>query len=184
MPTLVHPDPPLAAAGIRLRPWSQDDLLRGHEATQDPSIIRFTHVPEGQSLAQLRVFVHGTAKAAADGDSLTFVIADDETDELLGTIAVLRPNWDDRRAELGYWLASWGRGRGAATTATQLLAHWALDTLPLDRLELRIDADNPRSHGVADRAGFTREGTLRSYETRKGRRVDVTVWSLLGTDPR
>lgn len=82
--------------------------MRGHEATQDPSIIRFTHVPEGQTLAQLRVFVHGLARAAADGDSLAFVIADAATDELLGTIAILRPSWEDRRAEVGYWLRAGG----------------------------------------------------------------------------
>jgi RimJ/RimL family protein N-acetyltransferase len=130
------------------------------------------------------VFVHGLPKAAADGEQLTFVIADAQTDDLLGTIAVLRPSWEDARAEIGYWLAPWGRGRGAATTATRLLAHWALDALPIQRIELRIDADNAGSQAVAKRSGFTREGTLRSFEERKGSRVDVTVWSLLATDPR
>lgn len=184
MPSLTHPEPPLAGDGVVLRPWCDADLPRGYEATQDPSIVRFTHVPESQTLAQLRVFVHGLPRAAADGEQLPFVIADARTDDLLGTIAVLRPSWEDARAELGYWLAPWGRGRGAATIATRLLAHWALDALPLQRLELRIDADNPGSQAVALRAGFTQEGTLRSFEERKGKRVDVTVWSLLATDPR
>lgn len=184
MPSLTHPDPPLAGDGVVLRQWRDADLPRGYEATQDPSIVRFTHVPESQTLAQLRVFVHGLPRGAADGEQLTFVIADSQTDDLLGTIAVLRPSWEDARAELGYWLAPWGRGRGAATTATRLLSRWALETLPLVRLELRIDADNPGSQAVAERAGFTREGTLRSVEVRKDRRVDVTVWSLLATDPR
>jgi RimJ/RimL family protein N-acetyltransferase len=32
---------------------------------------------------------------------------------------------------------------------------------------------------VAERRGFTREGVLRSFEERKGRRYDVVVFSLL-----
>jgi RimJ/RimL family protein N-acetyltransferase len=32
---------------------------------------------------------------------------------------------------------------------------------------------------VAERAGFTREGLLRSFAEIKGRRVDITMFSLL-----
>ena len=182
MPSLAYPDPTLAAGGVVLRPWRDDDLEPAFRATQDPSIPRFTHVPEGQPLAQLRVFVHGLDAARARGEELGFVIADASTDELLGSASLLRIDWDAARAEVGYWLAPWGRGRGAATTATALLAGWALAALPLHRIELRIDADNPASLAVAERAGFVREGTLRSFEERKGRRPDVVMWSLLATD--
>ncbi len=180
---LAFPDPPLVAGGVVLRPWRDEDLEPAYRATQDPLIPRFTHVPPGQTLAQLRVFIHGLDHARAHGEELAFVIADAATDELLGTASLLRLDWIAARAEIGYWLAPWGRGRGAATTATTLLADWALTSLPLHRIELRIDADNTGSLAVADRAGFVREGTLRAFEERGGRRPDVVVWSRLATDP-
>lgn len=182
MPTLTHPDPPLTGDGFALRPWADTDLERAFEALQDPSIPRFTHVPEDQTAAELRVFVHGLDQARASGQELAFVIADAATDDVLGSISLLRIDWDAARAEIGYWVAPWARRRGIAAGATRLLTDWVLATLPLVRVELRIDADNAGSLGVARRAGFTHEGTLRSFEVRKGRRMDVAVWSRLAAD--
>jgi RimJ/RimL family protein N-acetyltransferase len=54
--------------------------------------------------------------------------------------------------------------------------------LGLQRLELMTDVDNVVSQGVAQRAGFTREGLLRSYETHGCGRIDVVMFSLVPSD--
>ena len=61
-------------------------------------------------------------------------------------------------AQTGYWVAPEARGRGLAGTALVLLSRWALATLPLIRLQLFTDVDNPASMRVAERAGFARGG--------------------------
>jgi len=97
-------------------------------------------------------------------------------------VGLLGFDWDERRCEIGYWLAPWARGRGAATRAVALLAPWALRELGLARVALHTTPDNEPSQRVAERAGFTREGVLRSYEERDGRRLDVLLFSLLPAD--
>jgi RimJ/RimL family protein N-acetyltransferase len=42
--------------------------------------------------------------------------------------------------------------------------------------------ENDASQRVAERAGFTREGVLRSYREQKGRRYDHAVFSLLRSE--
>jgi len=74
------------------------------------------------------------------------------------------------------------RGRGIAGRALKLLTDWGLGELELERIELRIDASNPGSERVADRAGYRREGMLRSVHFKEGRRADVAVWARLRTD--
>jgi RimJ/RimL family protein N-acetyltransferase len=64
----------------------------------------------------------------------------------------------------------------------RLLAPWALRELRLARVALHTTPDNKASQRVAERAGFTREGVLRSFEEHDGRRVDVVVFSLLPAD--
>jgi RimJ/RimL family protein N-acetyltransferase len=51
----------------------------------------------------------------------------------------------------------------------------------LQRLQLRAAVENHASNRVAEKAGFTREGVLRSqrFNARIGRRVDFVMWSLL-----
>jgi hypothetical protein len=63
-----------------------------------------------------------------------------------------------------------------------LLAPWALRTLGLARVTLDIDVDNAASQRVAERAGFTRVGVLRSAIEVKGRRWTVAVYSLLAEE--
>ena len=182
MTELPLPDPPLEDSEIRLRPWREADIPAALEATQDPLIARHTRVPERQTEAQLRAHVESRERDRAAGVALAFVIADARSDALLGTIGLLRFEWAERRGEIGYWLAPWGRGRGAATRAVRLLAPWGLRTLGLGRIGLHADTGNAASQRVAEAAGFTREGVLRAYEERKGRRYDTAVFSLIAAD--
>jgi RimJ/RimL family protein N-acetyltransferase len=83
---------------------------------------------------------------------------------------------------VGYWLRPEARGRGAATIAVRLVARWAFATLGIQRLSLTTAPENVPSRRVAERAGFTAEGLLRSWlPTTRGRR-DCLMFSLLPAD--
>jgi RimJ/RimL family protein N-acetyltransferase len=69
-----------------------------------------------------------------------------------------------------------------ATRALRLLTQWGFEDLALVRVELRIDVVNTASEIVAARAGYAREGVLRSMYFKEGLRVDLGVWSRLATD--
>ncbi len=179
---LPLPDPPLHDGRIVLRPWIERDLVAANRATQDPQIARFTGVPEAPTLEQTREFFGAQPALRQQGAELTLAIADAATDEFLGTISLLRFEWAARRAEIGYWVAPWARGQGVATAAARLLSRWALERLNLVRLALHTHTDNRASQQVAERAGFTREGTLRSFDARGDRPRDIVVYSLTPED--
>jgi RimJ/RimL family protein N-acetyltransferase len=81
---------------------------------------------------------------------------------------------------VGYWLAAGARGRGLTSAALQALSRWAFEELGLGRVELVTDPDNIASQRVAEKAGFTREGVLRSIlVNRDGSRRDGVMFSLL-----
>ena len=81
---------------------------------------------------------------------------------------------------IGYWMAANARGRGLATAALRTLSRWAIEELGLGRVELATDPENLASQRVAEKAGFQREGVLRSMlPTREGPRRDGVMFSLL-----
>ena len=61
----------------------------------------------------------------------------------------------------------------------RLLARHAFDALGLERIEVIPYVDNPASQRVAEKAGCTREGVLRSYFLAHGERHDCVMYSLL-----
>ena len=91
---------------------------------------------------------------------------------------------DEHVGEVGYWLRSEVRGRGLTGRAVVLVSRWSFEELGCERLQLRADSDNLASQRVAEKAGFTREGVLRSvhFNPRQERRVDFVMFSLLPSE--
>jgi ribosomal-protein-alanine N-acetyltransferase len=183
LPALRLPDPPLRGQGVLLRPWIDHDAPWALEGNRDPLVQRYARVPQGQTLDALRSLParHKTARDA--GEALRLAIADETSDAFLGSIGLVGFDWEDSRAEITCWLRPSARGRGVMTTALLLVSRWALCTLPLVRLDFRVDASNGASQAVAQRAGFVREGVLRSYTRLGAERSDIVVFSLLQSDP-
>jgi RimJ/RimL family protein N-acetyltransferase len=160
---------------VTLRRWREDDVPAVATICQDPEIPRWTSVPSPYGEEDARKFVG----SVLDGSfhELTLAIADSSADELLGALGLGLPT--PGVGELGYWLGAHARGRGVATRAVRLLCAWALDELSLARIQLHTLPGNVASERVAERAGFTHEGLLRSFAELKGRRVDINMFSLL-----
>lgn len=169
---------------IRLRLACDADHPAVVEACQDPAIQRYTTVPDRYGDANAREFARQVALGFAEGSALTLVIADPDSDALLGTIGLRRIPTDSGRWSVGYWVAPWARGRGVAAHAVRLLSRYGFEQLGATRIELWAEPENEPSLRVAERAGFQREGLLRAYIAIKGRRHDVFMYSLLPGEER
>lgn len=181
---LERPAGPLRDDLVVLRPWRPDDLADAHAGMQDPEVPRWTRIPEGNPPHEVRRYLDGQPRALADGVELVFAMADPGDDRFLGSISLLRIDLAQARAEVGYWLAPWGRGRGVLTSALRLLSRWALTHAGFARLELQIDPRNTASLAAGERAGYVREGVLRSVQEHRGERIDLVVLSLLPGEVR
>ena len=183
MRSLSLPDPPLGDDEIRLRGWSSADVPALTAACRDPEIPRWTVVPAPYEEGHAREFIAGRDEDRATGRELSLAIVGHEG-ELLGSIALAHIDWDDHRAEIGYWVAREARGRSVASRATKLLSRHAIETLGFERLELLAHPENEASLRVASKAGYTHEGLLRLYRRRRGVREDLVMFSLLASDVR
>ena len=98
---------------------------------------------------------------------------------VVGGIGV-KVNSHDYRGRIGYWVAAPSRGRGICTQALGIFAHYALNELGLQRVDLIADPDNLASQRVAEKVGFQREGILRAHLRHPDGRVrDSVMFSLL-----
>ena len=169
----------LRANGLFLRPWSLEDAPALVEACNDPEIERWLPViPSPYGEADAVTFIDQSRESWERGDSFNFAILDAETERLAGSISMRARRFST--GHIGYWVAREARGRGVAAEALRALTRWAVETLDVKRLELLTDVDNRGSQRVAEKAGFQREGILRSsLEYRDGTRGDSLIFSLL-----
>jgi RimJ/RimL family protein N-acetyltransferase len=163
---------------VVLRPWRLDDVPRVTQICQDPEIARWTLVPSPYDESHARTWIEQTIRDWDDRTHASFAITDGG-EEVVGAIGLRLHSHYSVNGSVGYWVAQEARGHGVATTALRLLARWALEEARLPRLELVTDPGNAASQKVAERAGFRREGVLRSYIERRGERQDCIIFSLL-----
>ena len=91
--------------------------------------------------------------------------------------------------EIGYWLAKPAEGRGIMSAACRVLVDHAFKAWKLNKVEIRAASGNHRSRAVAQRLGFTEEGTLRQINRIGSTYHDIVVygmtaseWAAVGTD--
>jgi RimJ/RimL family protein N-acetyltransferase len=167
---------------VVLRPFRRADAPDVARNCADPEVPRFTRVPGGYTEAHAHVFLDRLEHERARGEACSFAVCAAGEDRALGALTLQHFDWEARRGELGYYLGAAGRGRGLMSRGVRLLVPWAFARLRLCRIEIHAATDNPPSQRVAERAGFVREGVLRSYQELKGRRQDLVVYSRLPAD--
>ena len=178
--SLVRPNPPLQKDRVALRPFETSDAPAISRACQDDAIPKFTFMPQNMTVEQAERWIQHRAERWPEGLA-SFAITLPDDDELLGQIGIFF-EWQFNRAEAFYWLSSSARGRGMATAALELVTSWAFDTYAMVRVQLITHLENVASQAVAQRCGFTLEGTLRAWEPIKDAQPDVLMWSRLISD--
>jgi RimJ/RimL family protein N-acetyltransferase len=114
----------------------------------------------------------------ANGELARLVVADVHRGVTFGGGTLHHLDSERGIIEIGYWLYPRARGRGIATKVARGLAEYAF-TLGIQRVTAYVSVGNLESERVLERAGFTREGVLRSMPKAGGGRVDKTIFSLL-----
>ena len=174
--SLTPPQPPLEDGVVALRPLDERDAPAVQRALEDSEIGRWFD----NSRVSVRDVVERSSGRWETSEAAEFAILDGG--RCVGSI------WlhigTGSRATVGYWLLPEARRKGLMTRALLLVTRWAFAELGLKRIGVLADPRNAASVNVAERAGFTREGVLRSWADVNGERVDHVSYSLLPADLR
>jgi RimJ/RimL family protein N-acetyltransferase len=170
-----------AGERIGLRPPAPGDLDAIVATCQDEQSRFWTTVPDPYRREDGEHFVHQhVPERWTLGEGAVFAIVD-AADGYVGSLA-LRLGPADGIAEVGYLVAPWARGRGCASTALRALCDWAFAALGVRRIEWRAYIGNVASRRVAQKAGFTMEGTQREVTLRRGVYRDSWTGARLAAD--
>ncbi|MEO8293596.1 MAG: GNAT family N-acetyltransferase [Actinomycetota bacterium] len=156
------PQPTLPARPhLEARPWRPTDANDLLHAFADPEIRRW-HMRELDTEREaLDWMMSWTERWTAETDA-GWAVADRETDELRGQVALRFVNLEFGYGHVTYWTRPEFRGSGIAASAADAVGRWALEDLGLHRLEIHHSTANASSCRVAEKAGFEFEGVMRS----------------------
>ena len=124
------------------------------EACQDTEVQRWTLVPRPYKREHALGFINNTIN-----ESHLWVIKQQETNEPVGVVSIHTIDLDTGDADVGYWIAPWGRRRGAAVYALNLVEQFARTIPTIKFLSAHIAESNSASRATASRAGFINMGS-------------------------
>ena len=173
---------------VRLRPIEKDDLPRYVKWFSDPELRSYLsqHLPIGQ--AQEEKWFEQNLNGH-DRNSQAWAIDVQPADMAVGPWVHIGGgglhdiDWHHRWAELGIFIGArdyWGRGYG--TDAVQTLSTWGFDTVNLNRVYLRVFADNARAIRCYEKVGYQHEGRLRQHNFNNGAYRDTLIMGLLRSE--
>jgi RimJ/RimL family protein N-acetyltransferase len=174
---LAVPTEGIRAGDVILRFPTVDHVDALLPAFTDPELREAGNLPAFDRDA-LIASIGDLPKLAEQGRLLALAAVDARSGDVVGAGTLHHLDSERKIVELGYFVMPHARRRGIATTIARLLSRHAF-SLGIERVAAYVNVGNVASERVVERAGFSREGVVRSMPKPDGRRVDKTLYSLL-----
>ncbi len=168
---------------LRLRGAEREDIPRFVSWLNDPEVVE--HLLAAYPITQAgeeRWFDSMMSREPAEQVRVIEALIDGEY-KAIGNTSFMGLDWISRKAEIGIFIGEkhlWNHGYGR--DAMLLMLRHGFNQLNLNRIFLRVHANNPRGIKAYENAGFVHEGVLRQEVYREGKYVDVLVMSVLRSD--
>jgi RimJ/RimL family protein N-acetyltransferase len=168
VPGAVRLRPAVPADAELLKRWRGEWSVRRFQPLHDLTLSQLRSDVSGQRIRDLY---------RGRGEKFQWIVEEDRLPA--GWITLVVSNWEHGLSEVGYALSTDHQGRGVMGRALELLLADLFANTRIERVEARCATDNAPSQRVLEKAGFRREGTLRSYFRLHGRRVDNHLYAVL-----
>jgi RimJ/RimL family protein N-acetyltransferase len=177
--SLSWPTEPVAYGPVVLREFCAADLTMVQEMSTDPYVPLIGSLPPNATGPQAQAYIDRQRSRLPEGTGFSFAIAEAGTGRGVGGIGLWLAGLDQGRSTAGYSVTPSARGRGVAAAALTALTSFAWTIRELHRIELYIEPWNAGSVKTAERAGFEREGLLRSHQEIGRRRRDMLLYATI-----
>ncbi len=114
-----------------------------------------------------------------DAGGVNLVIADKESLRYLGQCSLMMIDNTARHAELAVVMCPVCQNQGLGQEGVRLMLAYAFDQMNLNRVHLKVRADNERAIRCYEKCGFVREGVLRAHAYGDGEYRDVVLMGIL-----
>jgi ribosomal-protein-alanine N-acetyltransferase len=178
---LVAPDP-IHTARFVVRPVEESDLAALMLVNGVEQATKFLPYQTWTTPADASAWFVRMLGIVATGTALQFVVAQRHSGVAIGTCLLFKFDEHEGQAELGYVLGRDHWRRGCMVEALCGLIDAAFRTMPLRRLEAKVDTSNEASTRLLLRLGFTIEALSPERVDAKGRHGQDQSFGILSRD--
>lgn len=150
-----------------------------HECMKSGSIPKYISVvPNPYTVEHGEAFLNYIKNTESDASNYQYGIFNKEDDKFIGMISLENVDEDNKKCELGYWVADEYRGKGLVKEASILLTKYAFSKLGMNKITAFVIKENTASISLLISLGFEIEGLLKDDVYNKGQFADRYAFAL------
>lgn len=170
---------------VLLRPLEESDVENLLEISEnEPETWKYSQI-KADGKDNLIHYIKVAIQARETQTQFPFIVLDKKSGNYAGSTRFYDINLSQKTLQLGFtWYGSTFRGTGLNKHCKFLLLQFAFETLEMERVEFRADANNLHSIAAMKSIGCTVEGVLRSnmFIGNGSERRDSIVLSILKSE--
>lgn len=165
---------------VRLRAVEREDVKLLFKWVNDPEVTFGLSLYLPMSMTDEEKWFERATNRDPNEKPFAIDVRDGDGWRLIGNCTFFDIDTIAHSGELGIMIGDksvWNKGHGTETM--NLLLRHAFETLNLNRVMLKVFADNPRAIRAYEKSGFKHEGSLREAVFKRGKFGDVHIMSVL-----
>lgn len=176
---LFHPLPPLETARLSLLPFRVTQAAELFRVYSDPKVAAQTDEKPYETVEAVANYIAGILKRHEARAGLSWSLVSKDEQCIVGSVSLHSISWPNRRADLGFTLASNLWRRGLMAEALRCLIDFSFTRLRLIKLCAQNTMNNHGCHALLTRLGFEQEAVLRQHGYWNDRAHDLRQYGLV-----
>lgn len=180
MPTYFRDFKSIQTLRLNIRPITIDDLNDCFAITSDLRLLeKSVAVVPHKTLQECAAYVEQVIENYKQNIPDWWIIAEKETNRMIGFCGFVEYAARFERAELGYMIAFESWNKGYATEACAAVIDYGFKHMKLHRIEATVDPENSASIRVLEKLNFMREGLMKERVICNGKYRDRYMYGLV-----
>ena len=174
---------PLETPRLILRRFTADDAQAMYDSwASDPEVARYLTWPPHESVEVTRALLEDWTGHYAEPNYYNWVMALEETGQIIGNVSVVRSDERIDEVELGYCMSRAFWGKGYMPEAVSAVIGYFFTEVGANRVSAKHEVENAKSGRVMQKAGMRFEGVRRQGFLGNRGIVDVACYAILAED--
>lgn len=173
------PFPTMKTKNSNLRKMNIEDKLTIYKIRTNESISLYIQRELYQSLDDAISFIRKIEKGIEKNSWIYWVLANKESDEVMGTICLWNIAEDGKKADIGYELLPEFQGKGYMTEAVEKVVEYGLLEMKLKSIDAYTHIENKASNRLLKRCEFEFMKNIEE-ETPKGEIITYSYYVVKG----
>ena len=166
-----------------LRRITMDDVSEMFDNwASNPNVTKFMTCPTHSSTEITNMVITSWVNNYENFTYYQWGIVIKETNQLIGSISVVKLKEDIGEVEIGYCIGEKWWHQGITSEAFSAIIPYLFEEVGANRIESQHDPHNPQSGNVMKKCGWVYEGTLRQADYSNKGIVDACIYSILKDD--